>query len=43
MRIKLTYKQLAMVIDKVGLPDGKAIVAPAALLNKILTKKSNSK
>lgn len=43
MKLKLTAKQMLMLLDKVGVPKGKIISATGEVVNKILSEKLNSK
>jgi hypothetical protein len=38
MKLKITAKQMNMLLDKVGVPKGKEITTTVGLLNKIITK-----
>jgi hypothetical protein len=38
MKLKITAKQMNMLLNKVGVPKGKEIITNVGLLNKILTK-----
>ncbi|KAF2512114.1 hypothetical protein EYY60_07650 [Flavobacterium zhairuonense] len=41
MKLKLTAKQMRMLLDKVGVPKGKIISTTGAVLNKILLESQN--
>lgn len=41
MKLKLTSKQMLMLLDKVGVPKGKIISTTGGVLDKILSNNSN--
>lgn len=42
MKLKLTPKQMKMLLDKIGVPKGKVLATTAGLLDKIYHSKENN-
>lgn len=42
MKLKLTTKQMKMLLDKLGVPKGKVLTTTAGLLDKIYQSKQNN-